>query len=60
MNEIEEWKDIQLEQIYFAAASNGQIYSIINDPDISLFLKTLMRKYSYRNEDTDRITQLLD
>jgi len=60
MNEIDEWKDIQLEQIYFAAASNGQIYSIINDPDISLFLKTLMRKYSYRNEDTDRITQLLD
>ena len=60
MNEIESWNDLQLEQIYFAAASNGQIYSIINDSDINLFLKTLLLKYKFRNEDTDRITELLD
>ena len=60
MNEIDSWNDLQLEQIYFAAASNGQIYSIINDSDIKLFIKTLLLKYKFRNQDTDRITELLD
>ena len=60
MNEIDSWNNLQLEQIYYAASSNGQVYSIITDSDIKLFLKTLLQKYKFRNEDTDRITELLD
>lgn len=60
MSEVDDWNNMQLEQIYFASATNGQVYSIINDSDISLFLKTLMRKYKLRNKDTDRITELLN
>ena len=59
MNEVKCWNNLQLEQIYFAVTTNGQIYSIITDYDISLFLKTLLQNYKFRNDDTEKIEKLL-
>ena len=60
MNEVDEWSEEQLEQIYFAAVSNGQIYSIINDLDVALFFNALLKKYTIENENTIKIKELLN
>ena len=59
LNSIDEWNDDQLEQLYAAAVNNGQISSIINDPDIALFYKRLLKVYDFRNEDVETVEGML-
>lgn len=59
LNCIDEWNDDQLEQLYAAAVNNGQISSIINDPDIALFYKRLLKVYDFRNEDVETVEGML-
>ena len=59
LNSIDEWNDDQLEQLYAAAVNNGQISSIINDLDIALFYKRLLKVYDFRNEDVETVEGML-
>ena len=59
LNCIDEWNDDQLEQLYSAAVDNGQISSIITDPDIALFYKRLLKEYDFRNKDVETVEEML-
>ena len=60
LNAVDNWNESQLEQIFYAAVVNGQISSIINDPDIKLFYKGLMNKYSFYNDDVKKVVGMLE
>ncbi len=45
MSSVDNWNEYQLEQIIYAAVTNGQIKSIINDTDVRVFFQRLINKY---------------
>lgn len=59
LNEVGSWDEEQLKALYKAACNNGQIRTIINDSDVRLFFVTLLKKYSFRNDDAMAVEELL-
>lgn len=60
LNEVGVWNEEQLKVLYEAACKNGQVRTIISDSDVHLFYATLMKKYSFRNDDARCIEKLLN
>ena len=59
-DEIDEWEQDEIEQLFEAAVTNGQIKSIIGDKDIYFFYKDLLEKYKGENDFADELKDLLN
>lgn len=59
MIKFDSWDDKQLELIYEAAVTNGQVSSILKDKDIKSFLKKLLLMSSYRDENARLVEETI-
>ena len=59
MSSVDNWNLYQLEQIIYAAVTNGQIKSIINDTDVRVFFQRLINKYQIDDKKKLELKKIL-
>ena len=59
MSSVDNWNEYQLEQIIYAAVTNGQIKSIINDTDVRVFFQRLINKYQIDDKNKLELKKIL-